>query len=686
MAPVALLFAALELATPFGQVRVEEPTFPPREVQATDYPSFTAAIDACAAAGGGRVTVPAGEWTTGAIHLRSNVELHFEDGAKLVFTDDPADYLPVVRTSWEGVECYNYSPLVYAYGCTNVAITGKGTLAPVTTLWTKWWDAESMAPGYERERLYTWCAKGVPVEERDLTKTLGQGARPQLIQFNRCHRVLLDGFSITSSPLWCIHLLLSSSISVRGVEITAREHNSDGIDFEMSHDVCVEGCSFQQGDDGLVVKAGRNQDGWRLDAPSYNIVVTNCVLRQSNNILAIGSELSAGVSNVFVTGITGPGTQSGLYIKTNRRRGGFVRNVWMENVDVEHFDACVLALETDVLYQWANFPDYEIRYTPIENVHLRNIRVGKCSYDARLVGDRHLPPRNLTMDDVAIDHYYSRKEPYYIVTNIMGFAVNGVTLAHDWYAGGETTLGADETLDLGGVDFDAGASVTVSGAGTVVLERDQPDAFELRGGKLVIVGDPSRFDFSRIELNDCPVETYSPSGEPYSTDWWFFADGVKGFSYGGEWNAAGDAFLFANALPSGQDAVVTVDLDAGWVEELPSVEEASPVSFAFLKDETTGLLVPYGFASGLWHRLEGPVPADLERIALTISFRRIRRRWTVGYAVNGAAYSSDGTTALPLVADPRTFTRLTLTGPGDLHGLRGVLSDSFRPGFLIFLK
>ena len=114
------------------------PTFPDRDFDITrhgaapDGADATAAIAravaACSAAGGGRVLVPAGTFHTGPIHLRSGVHLHVAKGAVLRFSTDPGDYLPVVPTSYEGNDCYNYSPLVYAYRQTNIAVTGEGTL------------------------------------------------------------------------------------------------------------------------------------------------------------------------------------------------------------------------------------------------------------------------------------------------------------------------------------------------------------------------------------------------------------------------------------------------------------------------------------------------------------------------------------------------------------------------------
>ena len=132
------------------------------------------------------------------------MELHLEEGARIVFSDDPAKYLPAVPTSWEGVECLNYSPLVYAYGCTNVAITGKGTFAPKMDFWRTWFGHKGSGLRAATRKLYDWCSFNAPLEERDLTKLPESNVRPHLIQFNRCRNVRLEGFKIRESPFWTI--------------------------------------------------------------------------------------------------------------------------------------------------------------------------------------------------------------------------------------------------------------------------------------------------------------------------------------------------------------------------------------------------------------------------------------------------------------------------------------------------
>lgn len=383
--------------------------------------SIAAAIEACVQAGGGRVVVPKGEWTTGAIRMKSGCDLHLEEGATLVFTDDPADYLPAVRTTWEGVECINYSPLVYIAGCTNVAITGRGTLAPKMDTWRTWFK-ETPAMRDARERLYHWCSTNAPVEARNLLAIGGACVRPHLIQANRTKGLLLDGFRIRESPFWMIHLYHSEDCTVRNLDAEAHGFNNDGVDIEMTRNVLVENCRFDQGDDGIVLKAGRNRDGWRLARPTENVEVRNCSFKFAHSLVAAGTELSGGIRNVWLHDCTIGSSYNLLYVKTNRRRGGFVENILLENIDTDDVRHAMFALKTDVLYQWAEFPDYEIRRTRIRDIKVRNVHAKTADRAIDLTGDPACPPRGILFENVRLD---KARVEFSRIEDVEDFEVNG---------------------------------------------------------------------------------------------------------------------------------------------------------------------------------------------------------------------------------------------------------------------
>ena len=364
-------------------------------------------IDRVAASGGGRVVVPAGEWTSGAIHLKSNVELHLSEGAKIVFTENLDDYLPAVRTSWEGIECMGYSPLVYAFGCTNVAVTGKGTLAPfVETRWRAWGLARKKNPAHDaaKKRLAEWARDNAPMEERQYWKLEESLMRPPLIQFNRCKGVRLEGVTIRQSPFWTIHLLCSEDVVVRGLDVYCDLKNSDGIDIESSKNVLVENCTFEQGDDAVVIKSGINHEGRRRAMPSEDIVVRNCVINDGHSMLSIGSELSGGIRNVLMEDCRAEKTVDKIFfIKTNPERGGFVENVTMRRIKALDVKYEAVSAITDYFWKPGSIPlDGVLRATPVKNIVLEDISAtsAKAVYSFR--GYETEPIRGLTLKNVKV--------------------------------------------------------------------------------------------------------------------------------------------------------------------------------------------------------------------------------------------------------------------------------------------
>lgn len=370
--------------------------------------AIRAAIDAAHAAGGGTVLVPVGTWRTGPIHLKSNVNLHLQDGATLLFSPNPQDYLPPVPTSWEGIECLNYSPLIYAHECENVAITGTGRLEAQLEVWREWY-LRPKAHMNGLVELYQMARAATPLERRDMTKGAAN-LRPHFIQFNRCRHVLIEGISIQNSPFWTIHPYLCRHVVIREVKISAHGHNNDGVDPEMSQNVLIENCIFDQGDDAVSVKSGREDDGWRLATPSRNIVMRNCLVKNGHQLMAIGSEISGGIENVFVDHCRveqEEGTKSSLnnllFVKTNERRGGFVRNIHLTNIRSTAIVGGVLSVDTDVLYQWRTLvPTYERRLTPIEGLHIRNVTAVSAQYRASIKGEATLPVKAVTLDNVRV--------------------------------------------------------------------------------------------------------------------------------------------------------------------------------------------------------------------------------------------------------------------------------------------
>jgi len=379
--------------------RIRSPIFPAREFGITNYGALAdgqtdcteairKAIEACHKAGGGKVVIPAGVYLTGPIHLKSNVELHFDNRSTLKFTTDPKMYLPVVLTRFEGMECYNYSPLLYAFEQENVAVTGDGILDGQASdeNWWKWKGGRGAKDGgpnqkAARDRLGKMVDRNVAVEKRQFGD--GSFLRPSFVEFNRCRNVLIQGVQIRRSPMWELHPLMCTNVIVRGVRIDSHGPNNDGCDPESCRDVLIEDCIFDTGDDCIAIKSGRNNDGRRVGLPSENIVIRRCTMKDGHGGVVIGSEISGGCRNVFAEdcAMDSPNLERVLRLKSNAVRGGVIENVFMRNIRVGQVKDAVL--QVDFLYEeGANGP-----FKPAaRNIVMENVTVEQTPRVLNVVG------------------------------------------------------------------------------------------------------------------------------------------------------------------------------------------------------------------------------------------------------------------------------------------------------------
>lgn len=260
----------------------------------------------------------------GPLTLVSNLRLQLDSGATLRFDPSPDRY-PTVETSWEGTRLLNYSPMIYGRNLTNVAITGRGTIDgnAMTTFAT--WKPQQRP---DRDLSRRMNHEQQPVQSRRFGP--GHYLRPPLVQLYGCREVTLEGVMITNSPFWCIHLLDCENVVCRALRYDAKLINNDGIDPESSRNILIEDVTFDNGDDNIAIKAGRDNDGWAAP-PCENIVIRRCHFKGLHAVV-IGSEMSGGVSNVVVEDCDYAGyCKRGIYVKTNRDRGGYVRRLYVAN-------------------------------------------------------------------------------------------------------------------------------------------------------------------------------------------------------------------------------------------------------------------------------------------------------------------------------------------------------------------
>ena len=386
--------------------RVVAPTFPARDFRIADYgavadgktdcrAAIAKAIAACTAAGGGHVTVGAGNWfCDGPIHLASNVDLHLDQGATIKFGADPAHYLPVVKTRFEGTLLYGHSPRIYVQGATNVAITGAGVLdgnARETLPLMK----ESKGRG-SSGTLRQMGAKGVPLAERQFGE--GRWLRPSMIQPFECTNVLVEGITVKDSTFWCIHPVLCRNVTVRGVTVDSWNSNNDGCDPDSSSDVLIEDCTFHTGDDSIAIKSGRDQDGWAVGRPSENIVIRRVKMDSRHGGVCIGSEMSGGVRNVFVEDCVGASLSNGLYFKANLDRGGLVEHVRVHGLKVQQVRDALVRFET-------SYPGYRGEKHPpsFKDFVLEDLSCEVSNrYGIYLEGVPDAPIRDVTLQHVTV--------------------------------------------------------------------------------------------------------------------------------------------------------------------------------------------------------------------------------------------------------------------------------------------
>lgn len=354
------------------------------------------AINACAENGGGMVVVPKGKWTSGAIHLKSNIHLHLEDGAVIVFSDRFEDYLPVVFTRWEGVECYNYSPLIYANGCENIAVTGNGTLIGNGQAWWHW--KKGLQQKAARE-LYSAQSNGLEVSER-VYGTETAALRPSFIQPINCKNVLLEGFTIKDGPMWTIHPVYCENVIVRNVDVLTTGPNTDGLNPDSCRNVLIENCTFETGDDCIAINSGMNEDGWRVNRPCENIEIRNCRMTGGHGGVVIGSAMSGGVKNIYFHDCEISGTMQGIRMKSMRGRGGYVKDVRFENIEVNGITN--QAVQINMFYEFTTVePDSD---TPPEfcDITIKNVHGADNKTGILVRGLPESPVRNITLEDIAL--------------------------------------------------------------------------------------------------------------------------------------------------------------------------------------------------------------------------------------------------------------------------------------------
>ena len=385
---------------------VRRPRFPRRFFPVTSFgaagdgvtdctAAFAAAIAACHASGGGHVTVPAGTFFTGAIHLLSHVDLHLEQGSMIPFSQDPHAYLPVVFTRWQGIELMNYSPPIYSFGQRNIAVTGQGVLNGQADA-SHWWNWKSLeTPDFNL--LQTMADNNVPVSQRVFGP--GHFLPPQMIQPFLSENVLIQGVTVVNSPFWHLNPNLCRNVTVEGITVNSSGPNTDGCDPESCDGVVIDGVTFNTGDDCIAIKAGRDADGRRVNVPCQNVVIQNCNFANGHGGITVGSEMTGGVQDVYARDLTmnSANLAAGHRIKTNSLRGGFVRNTNVYRIGAGTIGGPLLLIQGQYNAQTGDFPP------DVTGITLADWTVDTCAGIWSLIGASATDPvGTVTLSDIAV--------------------------------------------------------------------------------------------------------------------------------------------------------------------------------------------------------------------------------------------------------------------------------------------
>jgi Endopolygalacturonase len=356
--------------TPFNMKVIDRPEFPPTTVSIVDYgaindgitlntEAINRAIEELSNKGGGTVTIPAGIWKTGPIHILDNINLHAETNALIIFDPNPELY-PIIETSFEGLNTRRSTSPIYAKNATNIAITGGGIFDGSGDAWRfvkrgklteSQWKSLVASGGIVKHETNTWYPSEQSMRghessdsfnnPQNLTtdeewKAIHHWLRPVLLSFIKCKKVLLEGVTFRNSPAWCLHPLSCEDIILSELKVFNPwySQNGDGLDLESCKNALIVNCLFDVGDDAICIKSGKDKDGRERNEPCENVIIKNNIVLHGHGGFVVGSEMSGGVRNIHVTECMFLGTDVGLRFKSTRGRGGIVENIWIDNINM----------------------------------------------------------------------------------------------------------------------------------------------------------------------------------------------------------------------------------------------------------------------------------------------------------------------------------------------------------------
>jgi len=404
---------------PFDMPRVKAHVFPNYSVSITEFGAigngsdlctnaFAKAIDAVATKGGGTVNVPVGVWFTGPIVFKSNINLHLDKGAIILFSADKNLY-PLVETIFEGLATKRCQSPISGRNLTNVAITGDGAIDGNGQFWRalkkqgvseSYWKKFTANRGVFKRADYWYPSeqylKGQQNAELNVPRDVKTDAewnsirdflRPVMVSFMECKNLYLQGVLFQNSPAWNLHPLMCENVIIENIQARNPSYaeNGDAIDLESCKNTLIINSTFDAGDDGICIKSGKDEEGRRRARPCENLIVDNCTVFKGHGGFVVGSEMSGGVKNIKVANCKFLGTDVGLRFKSKRGRGGIVENIYIENIamidivtepllfDLYYGGKSAVEAQSDTIKANPILPKVDETTPTFKNIHIKNI-------------------------------------------------------------------------------------------------------------------------------------------------------------------------------------------------------------------------------------------------------------------------------------------------------------------------
>lgn len=471
---------------------------------------------------GGKVIIPAGFTYTGPIHLDSGVNLHLEDNAHVMFTTDYSQY-ENVYTRWEGVRCYNYSPMIYAYQKENIAVTGNGILdgqADTEEYWLPWKKTQLD----DRKALFQMGEDGTPIKERQFGN--GHYLRPSFLQPYDCQNVLIEDITINNSPFWMIHPVESQYVTVRGVNVEAYGYNNDGVNPESCQYVVIEECEFNTGDDCIAVKSGRNADALEHGIACEFIVARNNEFNTGKGAcITVGSEMSADVRYVYSIGNHAKDTVEHLQavsLKSNGDRGGTIENIYIKDLVSESVEDHAILIT--LLYEEG---DTGVRTPAIKDVYIDNCEFhGGNQTVISLLGYDRSPIENVHITNSTFDGC----DTIFNLFNIKGLFFENTTINGEAFPDGEYVPSVENvtvnkaTIHPGGlsIQYSCGALTETEMSDICFMVSDSADGpfvpvSEAGGGEIETIKH-YEVTLSQIDTNKYYKFAFKINGEQWESE------------------------------------------------------------------------------------------------------------------------------------------------------------------------